>query len=218
MSENGSSLPISRQEIKRISRDCLQANRGSCIGVYVLLAVCTAIAATVPIGLLAIFITPVLMVSGCLYYQKNYLGEKPTVSDCFGGTFDNYLRKLGGMLWMYLWELLWSFLFIIPGIVKSLAYMMTPYILGAHPNVTAKSALRLSMRITDGYKMDLFVAVLSFLGWELLSALTFGILEILFVGPYRSITFAGIYSELEKSALERDIITPEMLDGTVEVY
>ena len=213
-----SSVPLSRQDIKRLSRDRLKANNGSCIGVYVLLAACVALAATAPIGLLTIFITPVLAVSGCLYYLNNYLGGTPSVADCFSGTFDNYLRKLGGMLWMYLWELLWSLLFVIPGIVKGFSYMMTPYILGAHPNVTAKSALKLSMRITNGYKMDLFVAVLSFLGWELLSALTFGILEILFVGPYRSITFAGIYSELEKSALDRNIISPEMLYGTMEVY
>ena len=39
---------------------------------------------------------------------------------------------------------------------------------------------------------------LSFLGWYLLSALTLGILAIFYVTPYKALTHAGFYVELER--------------------
>jgi len=45
----------------------------------------------------------------------------------------------------------------------------------------------------------------------MLSALTFGILEVLFVGPYRGIAGAGLYEQLKKEALENGVIRPDEL-------
>ena len=64
--------------------------------------------------------------------------------------------------------------------------------------------------------MDIFVVGLSFLGWEMLSALTFGLLEVFFAGPYRSITFGGIYEELKRNAIERGTIREEELENGAE--
>jgi hypothetical protein len=38
---------------------------------------------------------------------------------------------------------------------------------------------------------------LSFIGWWLLTALTFGILALFFTGPYTATSFAGLYEELK---------------------
>ena len=68
-----------------------------------------------------------------------------------------------------------------------------------------------------GHKTDLFITELSFLGWILLSGLTFGILYILYVGPYMEMTMAGIYDELERLALESNIVTEAELNGEVQL-
>ncbi len=48
-----------------------------------------------------------------------------------------------------------------------------------------------------GHKGELFVLYLSFLGWDLLSLLTFGILEIVYVAPYKAAAVAGFYDAIK---------------------
>ena len=147
------------------------------------------------------FVDAPLMVNMCGTYMKVYTKEEAGVGEMFTNLSVNYLRKVGGMAWRWLWVLLWSLLFIIPGIVKGIAYSMTRFILAQYPNVTATEALRLSMRMTKGYKGELFVMYLSFIGWLMLSVLTLGILYIVYVGPYMYTTKAGYYVELRNNAL-----------------
>ena len=66
---------------------------------------------------------------------------------------------------------LWSLLLVIPGIVKSYSYAMTPYIMSEHPSLTANEAITESRRIMDGNKWRLFCLDFSFIGWELLCVL-----------------------------------------------
>ena len=202
-----------RQEIKETAKAQLSAYRGPCIGVYLLTAVLSAVLGGITLGLGAVAVMPVVMVGTSGFYAAVYAGRFPTMGDWFASLFDNFLRKLGGYLWMGLWIFLWALLFYIPGFIKAFAYSMTPFILADCPQVNAKDALRLSMRMTYGYKMDIFVAQLSFLGWLLLSPFTFGILQILHVGPYMSITMGGIYQELKKNAVENGVILPEEFEG-----
>lgn len=103
-----------------------------------------------------------------------------------------WLRDIGGMLLVGLYTTLWTFLFIIPGIVKSYAYSMTPYILADDPNITMSEAITLSKNMTEGYKMDLFILDLSFILWNLASAFTFGLVAFYAV-PYQKATLTQYY-------------------------
>ena len=136
-----------------------------------------------------------------------------SVSDMFRRSFNDYGRNLGGMLWMYLFIFLWSLLFVIPGIVKSYAYFAAPYILSEFPGVKPTDAIKLSMRMTDGYKAELFVLDLSFLGWHLLSGLTLGLLGILYVNPYHDASRAGYYEVLKANALRSGAVSWRELTG-----
>ena len=62
-------------------------------------------------------------------------------------------------------------LLVIPGIVKTYSYAMTPYIMSEHPSLTANEAITESRRIMDGNKWRLFCLDFSFIGWELLCSL-----------------------------------------------
>lgn len=92
-------------------------------------------------------------------------------------------------------NLLWYLLLIIPGIIKSYEYMMVPYILAEEPNLDSSEIITRSREMTDGHKFDIFVLQLSFIGWDILGALLFGI-GIIFVTPYKEATYAQLYNVL----------------------
>ena len=70
-----------------------------------------------------------------------------------------------------LFQFLWSLLLVIPGIIKAYEYRMIPYILSENPEISRQRAFEISKRMMMGNKWNTFVLDLSFLGWEILSAL-----------------------------------------------
>jgi len=163
---------------------------------------------------IVLFFAEVLNVNARSAFVKLYYGQSITATEPFTTLKINFWRKLGGILWMSLWTSLWMCLFIVPGIIKAYSYSMAPYILACNPNVTAREALKLSMRMTDGYKADLFVLDLSFLGWGLLDLFTQGILGILYVNPYKAAAAAGFFIGLRNIAIENSVIHPSELGMT----
>ena len=91
---------------------------------------------------------------------------------------------------------LWSMLLVIPGVVASYSYKMTPYILMENPDMTASQAITASKQLMKGNKWRLFCLEFSFIGWSLLSALTLGI-GMLFLRPYMEAAGAAFYRELK---------------------
>lgn len=111
----------------------------------------------------------------------------------------NYLNVVKTMFLLNLKVLLWSFLFIIPGIIKSYEYYMVPYILAENPGIDSKRAFEISKEMTAGEKFDIFWLGLSFFGWILLGTLACGI-GVLFVEPYIQTTFAELYQVMREKA------------------
>ena len=111
-----------------------------------------------------------------------------------------YLSTVKTMFLMGLYIFLWSLLFVIPGIIKMYQYRMAPYLIMEDPSLTTEQALNLSRRMTDGEKWDMFVLDLSFIGWILLGALTFGI-GTLFLLPYIEATQAQLYFTLRQKVM-----------------
>ncbi len=110
-------------------------------------------------------------------------------------------RKFGrAFLWNLLvgiFVFLWSLLLIVPGIIKSFSYAMTPFILIDHPEMGVLDAITESRRIMDGHKWEFFCLNFSFIGWWLLGIFTCGLL-FLWLIPYQSITVAAFYRSLPK--------------------
>ena len=120
----------------------------------------------------------------------------------------HYLKIVGAMAWQYLFVFLWSLLLIIPGIVKAYAYCLVPYILAENPHIGYRRAIKLSMQMTNGFKGEIFVLQLSFIGWFLLGLLCLGV-GILFVQPYYNATLAEMYLSLKNNALYLGICREE---------
>ncbi len=119
-------------------------------------------------------------------------------------------RAILANIWRRLWIFFWALLFIIPGIVKSIAYSMHNFIICEYPKMSIFKALNISKLITKGHKTELFVMYLSFIGWILLASLTCGI-GFIWISPYMQMSFVNAYHALMKEALETGILKMEDL-------
>ena len=134
-----------------------------------------------------------------VYLLKQYDRRNPETHDLFS-QFERFgdgfcLNFLQG-----LFIFLWSLLLIVPGIIKSYAYAMAPYIMAENPNLTAREVLRVSEDLMDGHKAELFFLELSFIGWGLLSALTLGIGSFWLI-PYVNAAHTAFYRNLPKDPI-----------------
>lgn len=126
------------------------------------------------------------------HYQKAELGE-------LGYAFSNsYMNVVKTMFLKALYVFLWSLLLVVPGIIKGYEYRMIPYILAENPGIDTKDAFAMSKQMMDGNKWNAFVLDLSFIGWNILSLFTCGILAIFYVNPYIYMTDAELYVALKE--------------------
>ena len=134
--------------------------------------------------------------AGCRGFFLANLNRPAEVREAVG-TFDHgYQNVVKAMILRDVFTFLWTLLFIIPGIVKSYEYRMIPYLVADNPNLTYKEAFAESRRMMQGNKWRTFVLDLSFIGWWILSAFTFGLLAVFYVSPYHAATSAALYEEL----------------------
>lgn len=93
---------------------------------------------------------------------------------------------------------LWTILLVVPGIIKGLAYSMYPYVLRDEPDLSVWQTLKKSEAIMKGYKGKLFLMYLSFVGWFILGAFTFGILYI-WLTPYVMTSTVKFYDDVRRA-------------------
>ena len=143
-----------------------------------------------------IFLCNPLSVGGCRFMVKSVVDVSQVKEISYG--FDHSYRNVVKVLFFRdLHVLLWTLLFVIPGIVKMYQYYMVPYILTEHPDLEYRAALQMSRDMMEGNKWKTFVLGLSFILWDFFGVITFGIGEILYVQPYRQLTFAALYCKLK---------------------
>ena len=123
-------------------------------------------------------------------------GDDRLVSNEIRIGFGNWLHHVWAYFLRTLYVLLWAILFIIPGIVKTLAYAMTNYILVDHPELSANKAILLSNEMMKGHKYDLFYLYLSFAGWFILCVITLGI-GFFWLIPYAQTAQASFYQDVK---------------------
>lgn len=123
-------------------------------------------------------------------------GDNRITGNSFRFGFNPYWRNVWAYLFRYILIFLWSLLLIVPGIIKSLSYSMTFYILRDNPELSVNQAIDLSKDMMYGHKYDLFYLYLSFAGWFLLSLLTLGI-GYLWLIPYAQTAQASFYEDVK---------------------
>ncbi|MBW1605107.1 DUF975 family protein [Lactobacillus sp. Sy-1] len=86
---------------------------------------------------------------------------------------------------------------------KQLAYSQSQYIfrdaIDSGNPIGYNEAITKSRKLMNGHKGELFLLILSFILWYLLSAITLGIAGVLYVTPYTKLTYANYYVKLVDS-------------------
>ena len=126
----------------------------------------------------------------------------------------NWLHTAWVLLVKEVYLTLWN-LTIIGGAIKNYSYKMVPYILAEQPELTANEAITLSRKMMYGHKLEYFKLQLSFFGWAVLEAFTFGVGGIFFINPYIEATAAEYYAALREQAKEQET---ENADKLQDVY
>lgn len=183
----------SRVEIKERAKEQIRGNIGILFLIQIIFTVLMAAASGVVIG--AFLITGPMMLGMSFVYLDVTADKKPEVSRQFDG-FNQFRQAFLLNLLIGIFSALWSLLFVIPGIIKSISYSMSYYILAENPGMSALEALNESKRMMDGHKLDYFVLKLSFIGWSLLGACTLG-LAYIYVLPYISASEANFYRSIK---------------------
>ena len=134
---------------------------------------------------------------GCRKFFRKNLDEPAKLSNIVY-VFDSHYKnivKTAFLTDLFIW--LWSLLFIVPGIIKAYSYRLVPYIMSENPDINFRDAQAESARLMKGNKWKSFVLDLSFIGWDILTLMTWGFLEIFFVGPYKASTDAALYESIK---------------------
>jgi hypothetical protein len=97
-------------------------------------------------------------------------GERAEYLTLFDG-FSFVGKVIGLNIVMGFFIVLWAMLFVIPGIIAMYRYRFALYNLFENPGIGVMEALDMSKRQTQGYKSQLFMLDLSYIGWGILASI-----------------------------------------------
>ena len=133
---------------------------------------------------------------GYIAYMLDLIKGKDYKIETLWSKLDKYSTFIPVYLLQTVFVFLWSLLLIIPGVIKRISYSLVPYILADEDNtIEGMEVLRKSEEMMNGHKMDYFMLCLSFVGWHILAAFTFFILEIWIV-PYQALATTKFLSDI----------------------
>ncbi len=153
-----------------------------------------------------VFVGNLLKMGGYRFFILNQTAQPGIGTLLDGFRSGHYVNIVLTMFLRDLFTALWSLLLVVPGIVKHYEYLMVPYIIAENPAMDYKEAFQISKQMMDGEKMEAFIMDLSFLGWDILTVITCGMVGIFYASPYKQATFAELYAFNKAKAYEEGYI------------
>ena len=217
-------MAVTRKELKDNAKQYLRGNWGWAIIVFLITAIIVGIFTGAghwldetyinydgtnifyqfasPIGSILLWIGSFIGLSrniAFLELRDDQKEEKPYMAAFSVFTENRFGPELINFVLVSIFTFLWTWLLIIPGIIKAYSYSMTPYIVkdmvASDKQVSATDGINASKELMKGHKMALFIFDLSFLGWNILAAITCGI-GYLWVTPYYQTAKANFYRHI----------------------
>ena len=142
---------------------------------------------------ISIFVINPLLVGLAAFFTNNLFHDADLKEVFSAFTGGEYVNIMGAMLITNLITGLFTLALIVPGIIKSYEYRLVPYILAENPSMKGSEARAISSKAMQGNKMNVFLLDLSFIGWLLVTVITFGIAGVFYVTPYIMSTNAAMY-------------------------
>ena len=183
-------------EYRKVARENLKNNWGNAIVVCLItLGISTLLGFIPVVGSIASFLLGgPLVVAEIIYFVKLHKKENPTIGTMFTDFGTNLIDNFAAYVLQMIFIALWSFLFFIPGLIKSYSYAMTMYLKSKNPKFGANEAITLSRKMMDGKKWKLFCLHLSFIGWMFVCVFTLGI-GFIFLLPYMQASTIAFYED-----------------------
>ena len=217
-------MAVTRKELKDNAKQSLRGNWGWAIIVFLITAIIVGIFTGAghwldetyinydgtnifyqfasPIGSILLWIGSFIGLSrniAFLELRDDQKEEKTYMAAFSVFTENRFGPELINFVLVSIFTFLWTWLLIIPGIIKAYSYSMTPYIVkdmvASDKQVGATDGINASKELMKGHKMNLFIFDLSFLGWNILAAITCG-LGYLWVTPYYQTAKANFYRHI----------------------
>lgn len=163
------------------------------------------------LGSIAALLLAPLSISLMGYYVEFIRGKNRDLDDGIKSIFKNTFKKgYGGKLGVYLLKSIFTYLltllFVIPGIIFGYSSRYAFQIMCDNPNIKPMQAIRLSKKIVQGNRTELFILDLSFFPWMLLSIFIFPMIYTL---PYYYTTDALYYENFRIRALQQGRVTED---------
>ena len=188
-------------EYRRRAREALEGNIFGNTWLFMVLVVLVTGAILSVSGI--IFIGPLLLIgpisigicSYTLHVVRN-TDKKNKIDpllDGFRGSVGNSI--LVGLL-ATIFTALGSLLFVIPGIVKAIAYSQCYFIALEHPEYDANTCITESRKMMNGHKWEYFCLQFSFIGWMIVGSFCLGV-GTLWVSAYMNAANAAFYEDLK---------------------
>ena len=199
---------IDRGEIKYNSREQLRGNWGIAIAATFLVSFLLGLQfnyrsndvlnfgfISFSINIVSLLFTGVLTTGLCRFLLNIVTKVKiPGFEDLFY-YFKIYVKTLGLNLIITIAVGIGTMLFVIPGIIIALTFSQAFYILAKNPEKSIGEVLGQSASMMNGYKMDLFMLELSFIGWWFVGIITLGI-GLLWVAPYVKVAETNFHLQI----------------------
>lgn len=188
---------MERLELKMAAKDQIKGNIGMYFVCMLIVSCISGALGYIPkVGYILsfLFLSPMILAFARINLGMTN-GEKVEVKPLLE-SFNDFGKALLLNILVSVFICLWSILLIVPGIIKALSYSMSFYILAENPDMDAMEALEESKKIMEGHKWEFFVLLLSFILWDILGCITWG-LAYIYVAPYKNATIADYYNKIK---------------------
>ena len=228
---------LEKEEIKESTNPALGRTRGVLAGVInsvtsgsIFVSIAAAINSLVgseSVAVLLMILAGLLFLFAVWFYVKNTFGvvlrriflearlygRVPFERYMFLSRIRKWTKASFTCFLRFFYHALWS-LTIVGYFIKRYAYFLVPYIVAENPDIRANQAITLSRQMMQGHKWECCKIELTFLGWYILSSLTFGLSGAFFSNPYMMGTFAEYYVRMREEAKTKGIPHAELLNDT----
>ena len=185
------------------TRDQLLSHWGLSISVCIVYTMLIAIPSELNTfgEILSLLIAGPLQLGLCIYFLKISRENKSSFYDLFEG-----FKPLINILLLFIivngLTIIGFIFFIIPGIIISLGFSMSYYIIAEKPEMQIIEVLEKSWKMMDGKKMELFMLHLRFLPWYFLGLLFF-IVGVFIIMPWHNLALANYYLTIKDENFRR---------------
>ncbi len=183
--------------LMKMARESLVGKWGLAVGTSaVYLVISAAIVNIKDVGpIISLLVSGSFAIGISLFALSISRNKEASLEQLFEG-FRKYSRSLVAYLIMAVFTLLWTLLLIVPGIVALISYSQTFFIMIDDETISARDAIKKSMKMMYGYKWKYFCLKLRFIGWFLLSIITLGV-GFLWLVPYMKVSAAKFYDDVK---------------------